>query len=106
MRPATAPAWICLVRLASFECLCRQANIGSQDLCFTYLKDCRRAMAGRTLRNRPIPPEKPFRPRPGLTPQQIEEIRVLRQVPANRVYIHYVEITGPYKQAKGLHRKA
>ena len=51
--------------------------------------------------NRPVPPEKPFRPRPGLTPQQIEEIRVLRQVPANRVYIHYVEITGPYNQAKG-----
>jgi mono/diheme cytochrome c family protein len=50
---------------------------------------------------RPIPRERPFRPRPGLTPQQIEEIRVLRQVPANRVYIHYVEITGPYKQAKG-----
>jgi len=50
---------------------------------------------------RPIPPERPFRPRPGLTPQQIEEIRVLRQVPANRVYIHYVEITGPYKQVKG-----
>jgi hypothetical protein len=50
---------------------------------------------------RPLPPEKPFRPRPGLTPEQIEEIRVLRQVPANRVYIHYVEITGPYKQAEG-----
>jgi hypothetical protein len=26
---------------------------------------------------------------------------VLRQVPANRVYIHYVEITGPYKQSTG-----
>lgn len=49
----------------------------------------------------PLPPEKPFRPRSGLTPEQIEEIRVLRQVPANRVYIHYVEITGPYKQAEG-----
>jgi mono/diheme cytochrome c family protein len=55
---------------------------------------------------RPIPPERPFRPRKGLTPQQIEEIRVLRQVPANRVYIHYVEITGPYQQAKGPSRES
>jgi hypothetical protein len=55
---------------------------------------------------RPVAPERPFRPRPGLTPQQIEEIRVLRQVPANRVYIHYVEITGPYKQAQGPSRQS
>ena len=60
----------------------------------TFMKDCPPSYGGPKPSNRPVPPEKPFRPRPGLTPQQIEEMRVLRQVPANRVYIHYVEITG------------
>ena len=50
---------------------------------------------------RPVPQMRPLRFPPNATPQQIEEIKVLRMVPANRAYIHIIEVHGPYNQQKG-----
>ncbi|MBC7809050.1 MAG: DUF1592 domain-containing protein, partial [Akkermansiaceae bacterium] len=51
------------------------------------------------------PPE--FKPRPGLTPEEIEErrkrfeARAKEKAPANDVRVSYLEIGGPYDQAQG-----
>ena len=59
---------------------------------------------------RPIPPRPEFKPRPGLPPERVEEIRkrfeamVNEPVPANDVRVSHLEIAGPYEQQTGPSR--
>ena len=59
---------------------------------------------------RPMPPRPEFKPRPGIPPERLEEIRkrfdemVNEAVPANDVRVSHMEIAGPYAQQTGPSR--
>ncbi|HXE79650.1 MAG TPA: DUF1592 domain-containing protein [Vicinamibacterales bacterium] len=58
----------------------------------------------------PIPPKPEFKPRPGIPPERLEEIRkrfeemVNEVVPINDVRVSFMEIAGPYNQETGPSR--
>jgi hypothetical protein len=59
-----------------------------------------------------VPPQKPFTPRPGATPEQVEQQRKqfeatqaeLEKLPANGVRVSTVDVGGPYSQPNGPSR--
>ncbi len=103
---------ISAVRRRSSRSSSRRGTTGFRSRCREFSRACPRAMPDRIRRRGRSPAAKPFKPRPGATPEQIAQQRKaydatqaeLEKLPLNGVRVGSVDVGGPYSQPAGPSR--